>query len=257
MCEKSFMDGRRGYSLWHNGLIVLVLLIMASFTVNPIHFLSAHLRQTFSARIPPPHIKAAHQQCQFSRAPAGPPPHFSERTQNDRFALGTRATVIRNATVFDGHNMFVGKDVFVDQGLIVSLESTMAQIAAPSDAVEVEAWGRWLTPGIIDMHTHLGVQGMPDLPTHSDTNSNLSPVRPMVRSVDGLNEHDISLRTTLAGGVTSALVLPGSLNNIGGHAYPIKLGDLHGRPPSSRLIDPPRALTILGEADHGLSLIHI
>ena len=251
MCEKSFMDGRRGYSLWQNGLIVLVLLIMASFTVNPIHSLSAHLRQTFSARFPPTHLKAAHQQCQFSRAPAGPPPHFSKRTQNDRFALGTRATVIRNATVFDGHNMFVGKDVFVDQGLIVSLESTMAQIAAPSDAVEVEAWGRWLTPGIIDMHTHLGVQGMPDLPTHSDTNSNLSPVRPMVRSVDGLNEHDISLRTTLAGGVTSALVLPGSLNNIGGHAYPIKLGDLHGRPPSSRLIDPPRALTILGEADHG------
>ena len=139
MCEKSFMDGRRGYSLWQNGLIVLVLLIMASFTVNPIHFLSAHLRQTFSARIPPPHIKAAHQQCQFSRAPAGPPPHFSERTQNDRFALGTRATVIRNATVFDGHNMFVGKDVFVDQGLIVSLESTMAQIAAPVSYTHLRA----------------------------------------------------------------------------------------------------------------------
>ena len=113
MCEKSFMDRHRAYLPWRNGLIVLVLFMMASFTVNPIHSLSAHLRQTFSARFPPPHLKEAHQQCHFSRAPAGPPPHFSERTQNDRFALGTRATVIRNATVFDGDTIFVEKDVFV------------------------------------------------------------------------------------------------------------------------------------------------
>lgn len=251
MYEKSVMDGRRCHSIWHNWSIFLVLLMTALFTVNPIHSFSAYLQQTFSTRLPPPHLEVARQQCRLARAPAGPPPNFSKRTENDRFAHGTRATVIRNATVFDGDSIFDEKDVFINQGLIVSLEQTIAQVPAPSNAIEVEARGRWLTPGIIDMHTHLGVYGMPDLPTHSDGNSQLSPVRPMVRSVDGLNEHDTSLRTTLAGGVTSALVLPGSLNNIGGHAFPIKLGDLAGRPPSSRLIDPPRALTILGEADHG------
>lgn len=251
MYEKSVMDGSRCHLIWKYWSIFIVLLVTALFTVSPLHSISAYLQQTFSMRLPPPHLEAARQQCLLSRAPAGPPPHFFERTENDRFAPGTRATVIRNATVFDGDTIFDEKDVLINRGLIISLDPTTEKAPIPSDAIEIEAQGRWLTPGIIDMHTHLGVYGMPDLPTHSDGNSQLNPVRPMVRSVDGLNEHDTSLRTTLAGGVTSALVLPGSLNNIGGHAFPIKLGDLDGRTPSSRLIDPPRALTILGEADHG------
>ena len=49
--------------------------------------------------------------------------------------------------------------------------------------------------------------------------------------------------------ITTVLVLPGSLNNIGGHAVPIKLGSLAGRAPSSRVIDSPRALTMPGEAN--------
>lgn len=215
--------------------------------------------RSYSSRAPPRNesdiLRTAREQCRLAHAPAGAPPHFHERTQNDRYVHGTRSTVVRNATVFDGQVVLFETDVFAKDGLIVWVESAQAHKPAP-DAHEVQAHGQWLTPGIVDMHTHLGVYGMPILPTHTDLNSRLGPVRPMVRSVDGFNEHDMALRTTLAGGITSALVLPGSLDNIGGHAVLVKLGALAGRSPSSRVIDPPRAMVMPGEANHGRDALY-
>ncbi|WFD26574.1 hypothetical protein MNAN1_001557 [Malassezia nana] len=192
--------------------------------------------------------KEAHTQCTYARAPAGAPPVFSTRTVNDRLVPGTPATVIRNATVFTGDRILHEMDVLLDHGLIQFVSPTADRRRA--DAVEIHAAGAWLTPGLIDMHTHLGVLGMPLMPSTTDGNSRLNPTQPMLRSVDALNEHDQSLRRTLAGGITSVLVLPGSLNNIGGQAYPVKLGSLAGRPPSSRVVDPPRSMSMIGEAGH-------
>lgn len=191
----------------------------------------------------------AQEQCYFARAPAGAPPAFSERTVNDRHVRDTRATIIRNATVFTGEAILREMDVLLDQGLIQSVSPTSHRRRI-ADAVEMDAAGAWLTPGLIDMHTHLGVLGTPSMPSNQDVNSHLSPTRPMLRSIDAFNEHDQNVRRTLSGGVTTALVLPGSLNNIGGQAYPVKLGSLAGRPPSSRVVDPPRSMVMNGEAGH-------
>ena len=68
---------------------------------------------------------------------------------------------------------------------------------------------------IVDLHSHLGVDSVPELAGTRDTNSFRGPILPWLRSLDGLNTHDDAYELSIAGGVTSALVLPGSANAIG------------------------------------------
>ena len=65
------------------------------------------------------------------------------------------------------------------------------------------------------MHSHLGVDSAPALRGASDTNSIKGLVLPWLRSLDGLNTHDEAYRLSVSGGVTSAVVLPGSADAIG------------------------------------------
>lgn len=63
-----------------------------------------------------------------------------------------------------------------------------------------------------------------------------------MRSIDGLNTHDDSYLLSISGGVTTALVLPGSADAIGGQAFPIKLRSTAERSPTSMVIEPPYTL---------------
>lgn len=231
------------------GALMCLQLILLSGRVHDLHRRPHTHHQDakpdFSA-----YLATAKEQCRFKAARAGPPPGFAKRTENDRVLPNTPRTWIRNATVFTGEEIQPHMDVLLDHGLIQAIVPTRASPSSEDEAHSVDAQGAWLTPGIVDLHTHLGVLSMPTLPTHTDGNSRISPTRPMVRSIDGINEHDQNLRSTLSGGITTALVLPGSLNNIGGQAFPIKLGSLAGRPPSSRVLDPPRSMRMAGEAGH-------
>ena len=65
------------------------------------------------------------------------------------------------------------------------------------------------------MHSHLGVDSVPELDGASDTNSLKGVTQPWLRSLDGLNTHDDAYELSIAGGVTTALILPGSANAIG------------------------------------------
>lgn len=65
------------------------------------------------------------------------------------------------------------------------------------------------------MHSHLGVDSSPALAGSADTNSLHGLVLPWLRSVDGLNTHDAAYELSISGGVTTALVLPGSADAIG------------------------------------------
>jgi imidazolonepropionase-like amidohydrolase len=71
------------------------------------------------------------------------------------------------------------------------------------------------TSRIIDAHSHLGVLSSPALSGSHDVNSYNGPILPWLRSLDALNTHDESYSLSIAGGVTTALVLPGSVNAIG------------------------------------------
>ena len=68
---------------------------------------------------------------------------------------------------------------------------------------------------IVDMHSHLGVDSVPELDGSDDTNSVKGIAQPWLRSLDGLNSHDEAYRLSISGGVTTANVLPGSANAIG------------------------------------------
>lgn len=88
-----------------------------------------------------------------------------------------------------------------------------------------------------------------------DTNSLKSPITPALRSLDGISNHDWGFISIASGGVTSGLALPGSANNVGGQAFPVKMGRLGRKAASSggwsRVIDPPRSLVLPGEGEVG------
>ena len=78
----------------------------------------------------------------------------------------------------------------------------------------VDATGKWLTPGIIDPHSHSALD--------SDVNEATSPVTPSMHMIDAFDNRDKALYRALAGGVTTELLLHGSANMIGGQAVVIK-----------------------------------
>lgn len=185
------------------------------------------------------------------------------RARNARYIDGHKPTLIRNATVWTGEPVAgtsavdarAGKgwawrrdvDVFVEYGLIQQVEPSgaLALAALPHDTILWDAAGRPLTSGVIDMHSHAGVDSLPELRGNADTNEMSSDITPYARAIDGLQPQDHQLQVIKSGGVTTSLVLPGSGNNIGGEAYVVKhaVGRRDGRAEISAadmLADPDR-----------------
>ncbi len=128
--------------------------------------------------------------------------------------------LIRGATVFDG----VGKelkdaDVLFKDGKIVEVGKSPK---APDGALVVDGAGKWVTPGIIDAHSHLGVYPSPSVSAHGDGNEISAPVTAEVWSEHGVWPQDPGFTRALAGGVTSLQILPGSANLFGGRGVIVK-----------------------------------
>ncbi|BGO98128.1 hypothetical protein NBRC10513v2_001345 [Rhodotorula toruloides] len=178
--------------------------------------------------------EAVVERCEdLHRLPGVPESHWT-RKESDRFQPGTKPTLVRNATIWtgkdDGKEILYNTDVLLDRGLIVKIGENLEGGLEGLEAVDAD--GAWVTPGIFDMHSHIGVDSSPGFSATDDTNSLAAPVLPHLRSLDGINGHDLAYRRTVAGGVTTSLILPGSANNVGGQAFVIKL-----RPTPERTID--------------------
>ena len=120
--------------------------------------------------------------------------------------------VIKNATVMTAsHGTIQHGSVWVHAGKIVEVGST---VNAPASAQVIDATGKWLTPGIIDPHSHSALG--------NDVNEATSPVTPSMMMIDAFDNRDAALYDALAGGVTTELLLHGSANMIGGQAVVIK-----------------------------------
>lgn len=183
------------------------------------------------------------------------------RERNARYVDGHKPTLIKNATVWVGEpakgtsaeDAWAGKgyewihaDVYIEYGLIKRVGQDISPKSLASDTLVWNAKGRQLTTGIIDMHSHAGVDSLPELEGNDDTNEMSADITPYVRSIDGLQPQDHQIQVIKSGGVTTSLVLPGSGNNIGGEAYPIKhaVGKPDGRSEISvadMLADPDRS----------------
>lgn len=135
-------------------------------------------------------------------------------------AVAGPPTLIRNATVLVGDGRRLeGADVLLDDGEIKRVGSGLD---APRGAIVVDGTGKWITPGLIDVHSHLGVYPAPGLDAHQDGNEMSNPVTAQVWAEHGVWPQDPGFATALAGGVTSMLILPGSANLIGGRGVVLK-----------------------------------
>ncbi|MBL8268324.1 amidohydrolase [Steroidobacter sp.] len=129
-------------------------------------------------------------------------------------------TVIRNAIVLTGTGERIdGGDVLMMNGKIVAVGRNLA--VAP-DATVIDARDRWVTPGLIDVHSHLGVNAVPYTDALRDTNEESDPVTPNVWAEHSIWPQDPGFQAALAGGVTTLQVLPGSANLIGGRSVIVR-----------------------------------
>ncbi|MDX2416119.1 MAG: amidohydrolase, partial [Xanthomonadales bacterium] len=92
----------------------------------------------------------------------------------------------------------------------------------PAGVTTIDAGGRWVTPGLIDVHSHLGVYASPGVKAHSDGNEMTSPATPNVWAEHSVWPQDPGFSRALAGGITTLQTLPGSGNLIGGRGVTLK-----------------------------------
>ncbi|MFM7377121.1 MAG: amidohydrolase [Erythrobacter sp.] len=132
------------------------------------------------------------------------------------------ATAIRGATVYDGRGKKIENGVvFMSGGKIVAVGGPDTPI--PADIAVFDAAGKFVTPGIIDIHSHLGDYPSPGVDAHSDGNEATSPTTPEVWAEHSVWPQDPGFSRALAnGGITSLQILPGSANLMGGRSVTLK-----------------------------------
>jgi imidazolonepropionase-like amidohydrolase len=130
-------------------------------------------------------------------------------------------TVVKNVTVFDGEG---GR---IDQGAVLFADGKVVEIAQdvapPAGAMVIDGSGKWLTPGVIDVHSHIGVMSSPNVQALSDANEKTSPTTPDVWVEHSVWPNDPAFGRALTnGGVTTLQILPGSSNLFGGRSVVLK-----------------------------------
>ncbi len=159
-----------------------------------------------------------------SAKPAGP--GSGKGYSHDPFPSTYRAypsvpTLITNVTIYDGEGGKIerGQALFAD-GRIVAIGQT---VQAPAGVTTIDGTGKYLTPGIIDIHSHLGDYPSPGVQAHSDGNEATGPVTADVWAEHSVWPQDPGFSRALAnGGVTTLQILPGSANLFGGRSVVLK-----------------------------------
>jgi len=134
----------------------------------------------------------------------------------------TRLTVVRNVTIFDGEG---GR---IDNGSIVLSSGKVDRVGGPdmelpTDADVYDGTGKYLTPGVIDIHSHLGDYASPNVEANSDGNEATGPVTAEVWAEHSVWPQDPGFTRALAnGGITTLEILPGSANLMGGRSVVLK-----------------------------------
>lgn len=114
----------------------------------------------------------------------------------------------------------------VEGGTVLIVDGRIAAVGAdvdvPDDAEVVDATGSWVLPGFVEAHAHLGVHEEAEGWAGQDTNEMTDPNGARMRALDAINPADEGFRDAIAGGVTTAVVKPGSGNPIGGQTVALK-----------------------------------
>ncbi len=134
-----------------------------------------------------------------------------------------------------GPDLMTGQ-VLIDGGKIVAVGT---DLRVPEGTEVFDASGYLVTPGLVDAHTHIGLDEEAIRWEGADYNETSDPVTPHMRATDGSNPQAEALGRALRGGVTAAVTGPGSANVIGGTFVAIKL---YGRTADKMVLKDPAAM---------------
>ena len=146
------------------------------------------------------------------------------QNSNDYFAstyepMESEPTLLQSANIYDGlGGELLDYDLLIADGKIIEIGQSLDQ----SGVKVIDASDKWITPGIIDIHSHMGVYSAPSVSTSSDGNEATAPVTAEVWAEHSVWTQDPQFALALKGGVTSFHVLPGSANLFGGRGATFK-----------------------------------
>jgi imidazolonepropionase-like amidohydrolase len=142
-------------------------------------------------------------------------------------AAGRGGAAVGETVVIYGGRLLTVTHGEIPKGSILIVDGKIREIGptvdAPPGAEVILAEGKFVMPGIVDTHSHIGVYSWPDVEANSDGNEMGDPNQAGVRAMDAVNLEDPAIGRALAGGVTTIQILPGSGNIIGGETVTVKL----------------------------------
>ncbi len=147
-------------------------------------------------------------------------PLFEDAFPSTYAPFPSSTTVIRNATILTAAGPIIEGGALLIQG--GKIAAVGARVDAPADATVIDGTGKWVTPGVIDTHSHLGVYPSPGVRAVSDGNEATKPVTAGVWAEHSIWPQDPGFGWALAGGVTAMQILPGSANLFGGRGVTVK-----------------------------------
>jgi imidazolonepropionase-like amidohydrolase len=134
---------------------------------------------------------------------------------------------IRGATILTATGSVISDGTIVLAGGAIKAIGSASSVQIPSDARIVDGKGKFVSPGIIDAHSHIGVYAAPSTRAHDDGNEATGPNTAQARAQYAYWPQDPQIARASAGGITTALILPGSANLIGGEGFIVTMR--HGR----------------------------
>ncbi len=131
--------------------------------------------------------------------------------------------------VYRGARIHTAAGPVIERGVLIVLKGKILDVGAedqvkvPEGAKVHDLAGKVIIPGLVDTHSHIGIFPRPQVSAHQDGNEMTGPVQPGLRALDAISPDDPGIKMALAGGVTTANIMPGSGNAIGGQTLYVKL----------------------------------